>query len=78
MHNYNILVLYTKCDAFEPDEQLIMMCKAEAYGVINTQSVLQQFKYCLQNGIRDDRYCVLRKYLQAVCGNNIVKKLEAM
>ena len=55
-----------------------MMCKAEAYGVINTQSVLQQFKYCLQNGIRDDRYCVLRKYLQAVCGNNIVKKLEAM
>lgn len=78
MRKSNVLVAYADCSASSLDDQLIMMCKSFAFNIISTTRVLQQFKYCRQNGITDDRFLALRGYLVCLCGEQIVEKMEAM
>ena len=70
---------FVACKEEKPDPQLILMCEARAHAVIDMHRVLKEFKYYLHH--KDT--CVkelqkFREYLEHVCGERTVKKLEEM
>lgn len=77
MRCYNKLVkLYNETDENEINEQTVLMCERQEDVPLTV--VLSQFKYLVRHRICDNRYGVLKRYLEDTFGEQIIKDLEAM
>lgn len=65
-----ILEGYAKVEPQALNEQLLLACKKKRYGSVDINSVIAQYKYCLQHSL-DDAAGIFYDYLHQVIGGQL-------
>lgn len=80
MKNYKyldkILKMLNDVPAQQLDELMLLRAGNKVKSEIPFENLLGQFKYCLNNNIRNEAFYELRKLLVNVCSEEIIKNVE--